>query len=191
STARYGQGDGHALRPAHAHRECALRCGALFSHRCALLSGWAEGGFRHGPPGYRQRPLSAGRSENARLRRRAGSPDLPRSNRYAGRCEPDGKRSDHQFPSPSSPADYSRLRPYGAADCSALVEWSTLAPDNLQWTAKQACHLGEGFSVEIQASEVRAAHHEVGEGPETLRPPLRRSPETEISVTSASEPGRV
>ncbi|NIV75602.1 MAG: hypothetical protein GWN37_12400 [Gammaproteobacteria bacterium] len=59
----------HPLRPAHAHRERHLRCGALLPHGCAVLERRSEGRLRHGAARHRQWSLPPPRPTHARLRR--------------------------------------------------------------------------------------------------------------------------
>jgi transposase len=90
----------HPLRQAHAHRECARRRGALLPHRRAVLIGRLQGRLRHGASRARVRSLPPHGTPHARLRRRPGAPDLPRSHRHAGRRRHYRERNQGAVPSP-------------------------------------------------------------------------------------------
>jgi hypothetical protein len=55
----------------------------FFPRECSVLFGRDEGGLRPCPAGHRQRTVSTIRLDHARLLRRAGAADLPRSARHA------------------------------------------------------------------------------------------------------------
>src|ERR1039457_5533127 len=74
------------------------------------------------------------------------------SHQYVGGCDRQRKRSGGQLSPSRASADPLGVRPHGKAHCRALVEWITLAPDDLRWPPKYATGLGERLSVEIQAS---------------------------------------
>ena len=132
--------------------ENALSDAVRFFHIDALSSAVGlKVDFDMAAIGAGQRSLSPDRPAHARLRGRPGAPDFPRSHQYVGGCDRQRKRSGGQLSPSRASADPLGVRPHGKAHCRALVEWITLAPDDLRWPPKYATGLGERLSVEIQA----------------------------------------